>query len=167
MTTTDFEIDEPKANPIDLIENLVSTQGWPYERNADDELSICVAGKWCDHHLSFTFRADIEALHIASTFDFKTPGDRRHDLYALLGMINERLWLGHFDLSSDDGTVVYRHGMLLQGGAGLTTQQCDGLLHVAVECAEKYYPAFQFLIWGGKSARDAMDSSMFDCAGEA
>jgi hypothetical protein len=34
------------------------------------------------------------------------------------------------------------------------------------EC-ERYYPAFQFVIWGGRSAADAIASSLLDTVGEA
>lgn len=166
MTLANLDFEAPKANPIDLIEHLVSAQNWPFDRSADDELNLCVAGKWCDYHLSFTWRDDLEALHVASAFDFKTPKDRRGELYQLIGLINERMWLGHFDLSSEDGTILYRHGLLL-GGTVASAEQCDTLIQIAVESAERYYPAFQFVMWAGKTAKEAMDASMFDCHGEA
>jgi hypothetical protein len=40
-------------------------------------------------------------------------------------------------------------------------------LENAVSAAERYYPAFQFVIWAGKSAREAMDAALFETAGEA
>jgi hypothetical protein len=36
-----------------------------------------------------------------------------------------------------------------------------------VEAAERYFPAFQFVVWAGKTARDAVDAVMFETAGEA
>ncbi len=167
MSLPQVETQVSTPNPIDLIEQLVAGQGWPFDRSADDELNLCVAGKWCDYHLSFSWRDDVEALHLAAAFDFKTGADRRNELYFLVGLINERLWLGHFDISSEDGTIFYRHGLLLQGGLPATPEQCDALLHISVETAEKYYPAFQFVLWGGKTAREAMDAAMFECHGEA
>ena len=32
---------------------------------------------------------------------------------------------------------------------------------------ERYYPAFQFVVWAGKSASEAMSAAMFDTEGEA
>jgi hypothetical protein len=167
MSLPHVETQVSTVNPIDLVEHLVAGQGWPFDRSADDELNLCVSGKWCDYHLSFNWRDDVEALHLAAAFDFKTPLDRRTELYMLVGLINERLWLGHFDISSEEGTIMYRHGLLLQGGMPATAEQCDALLHISVETAEKYYPAFQFVLWGGRTARDAMDAAMFECHGEA
>jgi len=40
-------------------------------------------------------------------------------------------------------------------------------LERAVDAAERYFPAFQFVIWAGKTAREAIDAAMFETAGEA
>ena len=66
--------------------------------------------------------------------------------------VNARLWIGHFDLWPDDGSVVFRHAMIFPD-AGVSAAQCEALLNLAVEACEHYYPAFQFVLWGGKTAR--------------
>ena len=158
---------ETRHNPIDLIENLVSSHGWPFDRSGDDEVNICVAGKWCDYHLSFNWQRDVKALAAAAAFDFKAPPERREAIYELLCLINERLWVGHFDVSSADGSILFRHGLLLARHAESNLDQCETMLKLSVETAERYYPAFQFVLWAGKTAREAMEASLFECAGEA
>ena len=95
------------------------------------------------------------------------PEARRGEIYRLLAMVNEQLWLGHFDLWSEEGLVMYRDGLVLSGGAEASGRQCEALLENAVSAAERYYPAFQFVIWAGKTAREAMDATLFETAGEA
>ena len=41
------------------------------------------------------------------------------------------------------------------------------LLGTALDCCERYFPAFQFVVWAGKGAREALDAAMFETAGEA
>jgi hypothetical protein len=48
-----------------------------------------------------------------------------------------------------------------------SAQQCESLLHLAVEACEHYYPAFQFMLWGGKSAQDALAAAVLEVAGQA
>jgi len=36
------------------------------------------------------------------------------------------------------------------------------MLVSAIHACERYYPAFQFVVWAGKSATDAMSAAMFD-----
>jgi hypothetical protein len=37
----------------------------------------------------------------------------------------------------------------------------------AVSATERFVPAFNFLIWAGKSPRDALEAVMFETHGEA
>ena len=41
------------------------------------------------------------------------------------------------------------------------------MLRVAVEACERYFQAFQFVIWAGKRAREALDCVLFETEGEA
>ena len=156
-----------RGNPVDVVERLAATHDWTFDRSNDDELAISVRGRWTDYHVSFTWMGDIEALHLACAFDLKVPETRRAEVLALIAIINEQLWVGHFDLWSKDGIVMFRHALLLAGGAEVAGPQCEALLDAALEASERYYQAFQFVVWAGKSAREAVDAAMFDTSGEA
>ena len=41
------------------------------QRFGEDEVTIVSKGNWTDYQLSFTWMAEIEALHLASAFDMK------------------------------------------------------------------------------------------------
>jgi len=41
------------------------------------------------------------------------------------------------------------------------------LLATALDACERYFPAFQFVVWAGKPARVALDAAMFDTQGQA
>ena len=167
MSISPIEPTERTINPLDTVEQVVASRSWPFDRVGDDELTIVVAGTWCDYHLSFTWCDDLEALQLACAFDMKVPAPKRREVHSLLALANERLWIGHFDLWSDDQVLLYRHGLLLQGGATPNADQCETLIQLAVEACERFYPAFQFVVWGGKNAEEAVAASMFDCVGEA
>lgn len=156
-----------RTNPLDLLEQVVAREAWPFERTAEDELNISVAGHYCELRLSFTWADDLEALLLACAFDMKVPLAKRRDAHSLLALVNERLWLGHFDLWSEDSAIVFRHGLLLPGGTASTAAQCEGLIRLGIEASERFYPAFQYLIWGGKSPEEAIEAAMLDCVGEA
>jgi hypothetical protein len=110
---------------------------------------------------------DIEALHLACAFDLKVPERRRAEVQQLISLINEQLWVGHFDLWIKDGMVMFRHALVLAGGVEPTNHQCQSLLSSALEACEGYFPAFQFVVWAGKQARAALDAAMFETSGEA
>ena len=168
MTMTHIDLSEPaRANPLDVVERIAATNDWSFERAGDDEITIVVRGKWTDYQISYTWMYDIEALHVACAFEFKVP-DRRHvEMLQLLSMINEQLWLGHFDLWIQDGIVMYRNALVLAGGVPATGAQCEALLARALDACERYFPAYRFVVWAGKPAREALDAAMFETAGEA
>jgi hypothetical protein len=154
------------VHPIDLIEQLAHRHGWTVEREDNDEMTLIVGGTWTDYHVSINWRDDLEALHIASAFDFKVPDYRQGEIYKLLAQINEQLWIGHFDYWVDDGLLMFRHGMPM-ADAHPTLGQTEALLTAALEACERYYQAFQFVVWAGKGSREALVSTMFNTEGQA
>jgi hypothetical protein len=89
------------------------------------------------------------------------------EVMRLLSAVNEQLWIGHFDLWSEEGMVMYRQALLLSGGAEPNSRQVEKLLLTAVEACERYFQAFQFVIWAGKTAAEALETVLFETAGEA
>jgi hypothetical protein len=156
-----------EIHPVDVIEQVAHNNDWSFERAGDDEISISVAGSWTDYHVSFTWMDEIEALHLACAFDLKVPEPRRGQVLELIALINEQLWVGHFDMWVKDGVVMFRHALLLAGCVEVAGRQCEALLDAALDTSERYFQAFQFVVWAGKSARESLDAAMFDTAGEA
>ena len=166
MPQLHIEIDRLE-HPLDVVERLASLRDWIFDRAETDEMSVSVSGSWADYHIAFTWIEDVEALHVACAFDLKVPERRRQEVLQLLSYINEQLWVGHFDLWSSENVVMFRHALLLTGGVEPTHAQCETLLKAAVDACERYFQAFQFVLWAGKTAREALDSVLFETEGEA
>jgi hypothetical protein len=158
---------QSRGNPLEVVERVASSNDWSFERAAEDEITLLVRGKWTDYQISFTWMYDIEALHLACAFEFKVPERWRAEVQQLISMINEQLWVGHFDLWVNDGLIMYRHALVLAGGVSASGPQCESMLSTALDSCERYFPAFQFVVWAGKSARESLDAAMFETAGEA
>jgi len=41
------------------------------------------------------------------------------------------------------------------------------MMDIAITECERFFPAFQFVLWGGKTPADALAASMLECVGEA
>ncbi len=156
-----------RNNPLDVVEHMAAGNNWPFERTGEDEIALIVTGRWTNYQVSFTWMHDIEALHLACAFDMKVPEPRLTEVQVLIASINEQLWIGHFDVWAQNGMVMFRHALILAGGVAASGTQCEAVLGTALDTCERYYPAFQFVVWAGKSAREAMDSAMFETSGEA
>lgn len=155
------------SNPLDLLEEIIGGYEWNFERFNDDELMVSYSGQWGDYALHFSWRDDISAMHLGCTLDSRIPEARRGAVYELLAVVNRKMWLGHFDLATDKGMPVFRQTVLLRGGYGASVEQLEDLVDIAIGECERFYPAFQYVAWGGKSAREAVEASLFDTVGEA
>ena len=158
---------ESIPNPLDIVEEIINAHEWPFDRANDDELMAQIPGKWCDYRLYFAWSSDMSALHFSCALDLKVPHHRRAATNELLALTNERLWLGHFDLSSEDNQPTFRHAVPLRGARGAAVEQLEDLVDVALNECERFYPAFQLLLWGGKSPDEAVAAAMLETVGEA
>ena len=167
MTLTYTEVQDSSTNPLDLLEEIVNANEWPHDRPSTEELAVEIEGQWCDYRLYFLWQEDLCALHFSCLLESRVPVEKRREVSLLLALLNEKMWLGHFDLSSDDGTPMFRHTLLVRGAGGVSVEQMEDLVEVAMGESERFFPAFQFVIWGGKSAEEAIASSLLDVEGEA
>ncbi len=166
MSLLDITSDS-RTNPLSVVEEIAASNDLTFERSGEDEITIVSKGRFSDYQVSFTWMAEIDALHLACAFDLKIPQARSTEVQRLVAAINEQLWLGHFDVWTQSGLVMYRQALLLPGGMTATNAQCEIMFETAVLACERYFPAFQFVMWAGKSASEAMAAAMFDTAGEA
>jgi hypothetical protein len=155
------------TNPLDVMEQIVASNDWAFDRRNDSEMAAEAPGKWCDYGLYFSWSQEISAMHFTCAFDLKVPEKRRGALYELLALANEKLWIGHFGMDSDDGMPVFRHSVLLRGAAGASSESLEDMMDIAITECERFFPAFQFVLWGGKTPADAMQAAMLECMGEA
>ncbi len=155
------------ANPLDLIEQIVLAHDWPFDRTSDREIAAEVTGRWCDYRLYFSWREDVNALHFTCAFDIRVPDAKAREVHSLLALINEKLWLGHFDLWGDEGMPLFRHSLLLRGTSGLAVEQMEDLVDIAVTECERFYPSFQYVVWAGKTPQEALAAAILETVGEA
>jgi hypothetical protein len=62
---------------------------------------------------------------------------------------------------------IYRHSVLLRGTPSASEESIEDLVDIAITECERFFPAFQFTLWEGKSPSDALEAAMLECAGEA
>ncbi len=161
------EIDGTTQNPLDVVEEVVAAFDWSFERPTGDEMLAEVTGRWGTYRLFFFWQEEVSAMQFSCQFDMTVPAARMREVVDLLATVNERLWLGHFDVDVDESNPMFRHTLLLRGTQGATVEQIEDLVDVALTECERFYPAFHFVIAGGKSAKEAVAAAILDVAGEA
>lgn len=165
--TLDDDIDE-LADPMDTVEAVIASDDrFACERAEDGDIHFSFKCAWGDTAGYFSYRDELPALLFTLGFDLQAPPSRRVEAIQLAARINENLWLGHFDVWCDDGTIIFRHAMPMIGRCEISVGEVQAMLAAALDAAERFQPAFHFLILAGMAPEQAAAAALFETAGEA
>lgn len=159
---------ETPGDPLDTVEAVIGADDrFLCERAEDGDVHFSFKCSWGETVGYFSYRHELPALLFTLGFDIQAAQTRRAEAVRLAGLINENLWLGHFDVWSDDGTIIFRHAMPMIGRDEISIGEVQAMLAAGMDAAERFQPAFHFLILGGLSADAAAEAALFETAGEA
>jgi len=167
MDTPTSEDADIGFDPLDVVERVLNAENLEFDRTEDGDLAFALAGDWKDYELWFAWRPEADCLQLCLSIDLKAPKALRGAMYELLSLINQRVWMGHFEVWSEDGEIVFRLAMAMPSGERPTLAQAASMIDAAVEAADRFYPAFDFMICGAKSPDEAMAACMFETVGHA
>ena len=168
MRAVNLEEDDGNTAPIDMLEAWFDARGWSHERVGDEEIVASTQGAWGSYELRGVWRDDDNVLQFLGFPDISVPAHLTNAVYETIGLVNEQLWLGHFEMWAGAGTVLFRHAVLLDSDEPiLSLDQAETLIEATVDELDRFYPVFQFVLWGGKSPKDAIAAAMVDTRGEA
>lgn len=158
--------DNDDAAPVEMLAQLFEAHGWPCEFVNEDEICGEIQGSWTTYQLRCIWRPEDKVLQLLCLPEIRVADGKMKAAYELLALVNEQVWLGHFDIWSQGGVLLYRHGLLLgEGSLGLNMARIA--VDNAVSECDRFYPAFQFVLWGDKKPKDALAAALVDAAGEA
>ncbi len=167
MALSALDHDRLASDALDAVERVMMASSLSFERMGDEDITGSLAGGWSDYQLWFAYRADLDVLHFASGFDMRVPDCRRRAAAGLVSLINESLWIGHFDLWTEEGQPTWRHALLLRGTQGVEEPQIVDLVTLGVGECERFYPAFEQVIGAGLAPEDAFEAALMEPRGHA
>src|SRR3546814_18759958 len=115
----------------------------------EDEIVATAQGSWTTYELRAVWRSDDGVIQLLAFPDIRVVEDKRAVAHEALALINEQLWLGHFELWSNSGTILFRHGLLVGAAAGLSLALTEALIESAIDECERLYTVFPVGLWGG------------------
>lgn len=156
------------CDPLEMVEAvLASDDRFQAARLDEEDLQFTFRAPWGEAAGFFSYRDELPAILFTFGLDLAAQPERRAEAAQLAAMINENLWLGHFDVWSEDGAIVLRHALPMVGRIDVTAGEVQALLAAALDAADRFHPAFMLLILGGQSASDAARAGLFETVGEA
>ena len=162
-----MNIDNFSLNPIAVVEEVIHSKKWNFSRADEYELVAEIASQFCSYRLYFTWSEQIRAISFTVTFDIRFPESKSNHAYELISYINEKLWIGHFDITSKNGIPAYRHTVLESYDNEKMFSQLDDLMDIAIYESEKYYPAFQLVLFEDSKPKEALELCAFETIGKA
>jgi hypothetical protein len=137
---------EDALNPIDSVEEVLSSNNWVFNRMNDDELMVQVRGKACEYRLFFIWQKDMNAMQFCCQFETPVSAANREAAMRALAGINENLWMGHFDLPRATDIPSFRHTCLFHGLTPYAgSEQIQDLVTISLAQCERHYPLFNML----------------------
>lgn len=158
---------EDDIHPIDMVESLAAQHDWEFDRIADDQIAMAVEGQWRTYSITLAWSGYDETLRMVCSFEMEPPEDKLPQLYEALNAINDQCWAGAFTYWREQKLMVYRYGLVLAGGQMASLDQINTLIGTAVMSAERYYPAFQLVVWGDRKVEDALQVAIAEAYGRA
>lgn len=167
MSTLDHFVPDVAETALDAVEQTLIAADWVCERSDETAIHCAAATRWGDCGGMFAWRDEPPSIHFTLTLDLRAPNSRRKALAELLALINEKLWLGHFDYWADEGVAAFRHTLPMIDRTSPETGEIAAVMAAALDAVEQFLPAFNFVVWAGKSPEEAMEAVMFETVGEA
>ena len=158
---------DDEAAPVEMLASLFEARGWVFEFVSEDEISGEVQGSWANYQFQAIWRPEDHVLQLLCLPDVRVPPAKRGAMFEALALVNEQLWIGHFDVWSSSSMLLYRHGLMLGDDGMLSPAQAQTVVEAAIEECDRFYPVFQFILWGDKTPAEALAAAMVDAAGEA
>lgn len=155
------------SNPLDVVEHVLAAENLSFDRTDEDDLAFALTGDWKEYELWFCWRSEAGCLQLSLALDLRPAPSSRAGLHELLSLVNQRVWLGHFEIDASDGELMFRYALPLPEGERPTLAQAAAMIDAALEAADRFYPAFDFLIKGGKTPKEAMTACLFETVGQA
>ena len=154
-------------HPIDIVEHIAAHHDWDFDRIADDQIAMAVEGQWRTYSITLAWSDYDETLRLVCTFDMAPPEDKLPDLYHALNDVNDQCWAGAFTYWREQKLMVYRYGLVMAGGQETNSEQISTLISAAVLSAERYFPAFQLVVWGNRTPQEALQVAIAEAYGRA
>ena len=162
-----MDIENMHLNPIDIVEDVIYEKKWSFSRADDYELVADISSNLCQYRLYFTWSENVRAMSFSITFDLKFPQSKLFQAYELIGLINEKLWIGHFDITSKNGIPAFRHTILSSNDNDFHHKKLEDLVDIAVYECEKYYQSFQQVLFDEIDPSKSLVFASFETVGSA
>ncbi len=130
-------------NLLDIIENTLKKQDYKYSRLEEGEMDVSIPP---DYNLTILLRNDYNILHFSNDLNIICPEDRLAVVEDSIVKVNERIWLGHFDLLSQDNRIVFSFSLPFADTIVLDEDYIEEILLMICDECDRFYHYFKMVL---------------------
>ena len=157
---------ESKFHPINWLERIVISNNWVFERPIEDEIYVEIPTKYCNIIIQASWIKEERRVDIQSSFYLKMDFSNNLEIYKLLNLINNKIIYGHF-LINENKYPTFKNSLILKDSRSVKLGLLKEIFNYAILECERFFPAFQLVLWGGKKAEEAIKFFDFHTEGKA
>lgn len=165
--SSQIDLYEDVSNPLDCVEEVMHSHDWAYDRPTDSEIVVQASSQKSHYRMTFLWQEEYSAMQFFCEMDECIPEARMAMTTRALKNINERLWLGHFDVPEDTCTPVFRYTCLFRGTQTSGIEHVEDIVEIAMAECERFYNVFALLATAPTLTEDVLELVMADHGGAA
>ena len=166
MASSSIDLIDSKSHPINLLEEIIISKNWIFERPIEDEIYIEVPTKYSNLIIQVNWLKNQSRIEIRSFFYNKMDFSDNVEIYKLLNLINNRINYGHF-IINENSYPTFKNSIIIKDYKSIKFDLLKELLNYAILESERFFPILQLVLWGGKKAEEAILFFDFKTEGRA
>ena len=166
MASSFIDLIDSKSHPINLLEEIIISKDWIFERPIEDEIYIEVPTKYSNLIIQVNWLKNQSRIEIRSFFYNKMDFSDNVEIYKLLNLINNRINYGHF-IINENSFPTFKNSIIIKDYKSIKFDLLKELLNYAILESERFFPILQLVLWGGKKAKEAILFFDFKTEGRA
>ncbi len=166
MSSSFVNLTDSKSHPINLLEEIIISKNWVFERPIEDEIFIEVPTKYSNLIIQVTWLKNRGRIEIRSFFYNKMDFSNNIEIYKLLNLINNKIDYGHF-IINENKYPTFKNSIIIKDHNSIKFDLLREVLNYAILESERFFPMLQLVLWGGRKAEEAIMFFDFKTEGKA
>lgn len=142
---------------LSVVQEALSAHGWKYEILNECWVRFSLVGDNSVYELTMLADEKRETLTLRIGTSYRIPEQLRLVACEFLNRVNCRLRIGCFQLDYEDGEVLFRAGIDVEGGA-LVPKMVNSLIDAGIWAYDWYYPGLMRVTYCLQTPEEAIRS---------
>jgi hypothetical protein len=168
MIAVPYDIAMDEQNPLDLILQDLKDRKWTAMADGDDCLNFEAKGKCATYHGTVEWQDEFKAVLFSLSINLRLPENTKARAGEMMTHINNNIWLGHFDLTTEGVFPTFRHSFLMRHlPPHIAAEQVFDVIEIAMAECDRFYQTFEMIAENNINTENSFSAAVLETLGEA